>query len=514
MTIQAIIKNAIKRLEREGKLLTPDFYLDAFCKEATRAGVKSEDCSHLPKLISTLNKEFQDELKNYRISNLTELSRFLISKLNRSNPSHCSNLVESYITLNKQILQSISALHNQQAFELAKKGFSLLNSEPSLIELEQYRILWNNFTDTYDDSFLEYLKEFGANVDTKDLKKTLSSLKQCEIQKELDIDTLKHLSSMLVSSLVPSIAPSLSTKIELLINKIKHQPELLESSDIEKDINDAIKSRIALDKKSVQEMMGSIDGGLDKLSNKLIEMISSSDNNTIEIKKVKAELEGYKEESFDNLAYAHKRLYNITVALEQNSEALSKNLKKHSNEVELLGKRVEQLEYELKKAQEESREDFLTKLYNKKALDEFLSKKEEEFDRYAHNYSLAIFDLDFFKKINDTYGHDAGDAVLVAFAKILKGSSRSVDIVGRFGGEEFVVLLPFIDLQGGELFAKKINQRVKNSRFMYKNQRIDVTVSVGVAQRVDVNSSIALFKKADENLYEAKNSGRDRVVAK
>lgn len=514
MTVQAIIKNAIKRLESEGKLLTPDFYLDAFCKEATRAGVKSEDCLHLPKFISTLNKEFQEELKKYRITNLAELTRFLISKLNRTNPSHCSNLLDVQIALSKQILESIQLLHNNQAFELAKKGFALLNSEPSVIELEQYRQLWSNFISTYDNSFLEYLRSFGGSVYLNDLKKSIETLKEQEVKKELDVQTLSHLSSMLISSLVPSIAPSLSNNIELLIEKIKHKPELLESSDIEKDIADAIKSRIALDKKSVQEMIGSIDGVLDKLSSKLLEMIGSSDENTIEIKKVKAELDSYKQDSFDNLALAHKKLYTITVTLEKNSEALSQNLRKHSSEVEFLGKRVEQLEGELKKVKEESREDFLTKLYNKKALDEYLSQKDEEFERYAHNYSLVLFDLDFFKKINDTYGHDAGDAVLVAFAKILKLESRSVDIIARFGGEEFVVLLPSVDKNGATIFANKINQRVKKSRFMYKDKRIDVTVSAGVAQRADVISSVALFKKADENLYEAKNSGRDRVVAK
>lgn len=512
MTIQDIIKKAVKRLENEGKLLTPDFYLEAFCKEASLAGVKSEDCSHLQKFTQTLNKEFQSELKNYRITNMAELSRFLISKLNRTNPSHCSNLLDTQMALNKEILEAVQKLHNVQAYELAKRGFSLLDSSPSIIELEQYKTLWANFISSYDNSFLEYLREHGAVVDYADLKKSIASIKGCVIDKELGSQTLKHISSMLISSLVPSIAPSLSNKIELFINKIEHHPELLESSDTE--IKEAIASRIALDKQSVKEMIGSIDGVLDKLSTRLMEMIESSDATTSDIQKVKGELESYKSGDFENLAQAHKRLYTITVALEQSSISLCQNLKTHSNEVELLSARVQTLESELKRAKEESREDFLTKLYNKKALDEQFALREEEFERYANNYSLVIFDLDYFKKINDTYGHDAGDAILIAFSKILKSLSRKVDIVGRFGGEEFVAILPSIDIKGAEIFATKINQKVKNSKFMYKNQRIEVSVSAGVAQRVDVINSEILFKRADENLYIAKNEGRDRVVAK
>ena len=89
MTIQTIIKKAIKRLELEGKLLTPDFYAEAFCKEAAKAGMITEDCTHIDKFTKTLNKDFQKELTQYRIKTMQEFTRFIISKLNRTNPSKC-----------------------------------------------------------------------------------------------------------------------------------------------------------------------------------------------------------------------------------------------------------------------------------------------------------------------------------------------------------------------------------------------------------------------------------------
>ncbi|MCK4974573.1 MAG: GGDEF domain-containing protein, partial [Sulfurimonas sp.] len=103
MTIQVIIKKAIKRLELEGKLLTPDFYAEAFCKESAKAGFSIDDCSHVENFTTTLNKEFQKELTQYHIKTMAELARFLISKLNRTNPSHCSNMLESQTIFTKRV---------------------------------------------------------------------------------------------------------------------------------------------------------------------------------------------------------------------------------------------------------------------------------------------------------------------------------------------------------------------------------------------------------------------------
>jgi diguanylate cyclase (GGDEF)-like protein len=207
-------------------------------------------------------------------------------------------------------------------------------------------------------------------------------------------------------------------------------------------------------------------------------------------------------------------LYTVATALEEKTQALTKDLKKHNNEVTALSKKIESLEQELERARGESKEDFLTKLYNKRALDEFANIKEAEFERYGHNFSVVFFDLDFFKSVNDTYGHDAGDAVLAAFAKILKSEARSVDIVGRFGGEEFLAILGETDVDGGVVFAQKVRQKVKRARMMYKDNRIELTVSCGVSDRKSNASLQSLMKSADEMVYKAKRNGRDRVEHK
>jgi len=514
MTIQSIIKKAVKRLELEGKLLTPDSYAEAFCREAQKAGMQSEDCNQVDKFAKTLNKDIQKELTQYRIKTMGELARFLISKLNRTNTTICSELLESQTTLTKRILQVVEVLHNAEASELAKQGIKLLSSNPSVSELEQFRQYWINFITTYDDTFLNKLRTFGS-VESNNLRKTIDGLNICaSTDSKSKTLELSRIASILVSSFVPSIASSVNDKIATLSQKIKENPSLLDSVSIESEIKSIILLRIALDKKSVKEMIESLDGVLDKLSLRLIEMIERSDDSTVEIQQIKSELLSYNEQTSTNFKVAHKKLFVIATALEENTKLLSKDLKNHSTEVTLLSKKVRKLEHELEKAKIASKEDFLTKLYNKRALDEFMDIKEAEFNRYGHNFSVVMFDLDHFKAVNDTYGHEAGDAVLGAFAKILKKEARSVDVVGRFGGEEFMALLSETDSKGGAIFAEKVRSHVEKARFMYKGDRIHVTVSCGVSERKLHTSLSNAVNSADEYLYKAKKDGRNQVAYK
>jgi diguanylate cyclase (GGDEF)-like protein len=515
VTIQSIIRNSMKRLELEGKLLTPDFYAEAFCKEAAKAGMIVEDCHQLEKFTQTLHKDFQKELINYRITTMNELARFLISKLNRTNNSHVTEMLDAQATFTKRVLQVIEVLHNKEATELAKKSIEMLAQTPTIAQLEQFRQLWVNFITTYDDTFLQRLGNLGK-VNSSNLRESVKNLKIPVIFSDDTSHTLdlSEISSLLVASLVPSIASSVNEDIANISQKIKDNPSILSSESVANEIKTAIALRIALDKDSLKEMVESIDGVLDKLSLRLIDMIEKSDNSTTEIRKIKDELEAYSEESTKNFTLSHKKLFTIALALEENTQLLSSDLRGHSGEIAILSQRVRQLEQELIAAKEESKEDFLTKLYNKRALDDFMNIKESEFERYGHNFSIVMFDIDHFKAVNDTYGHGAGDAVLSAFAKILKKEGRIEDIIGRFGGEEFMVILSETDTEGGVIFADKVRKHVEQAKFMYKDQRIEITVSAGVSERKIHSSLNATVNSADEYLYSAKKYGRNRVAYK
>lgn len=509
MTVNHIIKKAIERLKNEGRLLTPDFYAEAFCKEAKKAGILTEDCNQVDKYVSSLDAKFQNEVKQYRVKTTQELVRFLISKINRMNPTQATELLDAYQGMSKAVLQVIQVLHNSEATQLAQKNLDLLKTPASPEQFEHFKAAWINFLTLYDDTFLQKLAPLGS-VDVHDLKKSVEGLSLNRPSATPKSD-LKRASSLLVASLVPSIASSVNDEIAEVSTNLRDNASLLTSDTMASDVKEAIKLRIALDKAALKEMVLSLDGVLDKLSLQLIELIERSDSSTIEIESIKRDLEMIDLEKTSDFKTAHTKLYNIATTLEEKTKELSIGLKEHKTTVQGLSIKIENLEKELILAKQASREDFLTKLYNKRALDEMLSVKEGEYERYGREYSLVMFDLDLFKDVNDTHGHEAGDAVLAGFGKILKKSCREVDIVGRYGGEEFLAILGNTDKEGAIRFAHKVNEQVKKTRFMYRGDRIAVTVSGGVAMRGEFPALKATLNSADEHLYEAKRNGRNRI---
>ena len=510
MTINEIIKKAVERLKEEGRQLTPDHYAEAFCEEARRAGIIVEDCKHVDKFLHTLDENIQNEIKQYRIKTTHELVRFLISKLNRMKPSQSAQLLAAHTALSKRILQAVELLHNKEAATLAAKTIKALEQSAKPEQFEHLRQAWINFLTLYDDTFLQKLTPLGK-VDRSDLKKSVENFTIVRGGKEAAPAELGSVTSLLIASLVPSIASSVNDDIATLSDTLRNDPQMVTSESIQHDIKSAIALRIALDKESLKEMVMALDTVLDKLSLQLIDLIERSDVSTVEIQSIKQELESFDSEKQVDFKSAHRKLYTIAIALEERTELLRSDLKEHSGKVDELSARVSELEAELASAQQASHEDFLTKLNNRRALDGHITVKEGEFERYGRNFCVVFFDIDHFKKVNDSFGHDAGDAVLSAFAKILRELSRNVDVVGRYGGEEFMALLSNTDRNGGIIFAQKVRQQVERTRFMYKAERIEVTVSAGVAERNAFPSLKSLIHAADERLYDAKRNGRNRV---
>ncbi len=158
--------------------------------------------------------------------------------------------------------------------------------------------------------------------------------------------------------------------------------------------------------------------------------------------------------------------------------------------------------------------DGLTQAHVKRYLLEALEKEIIRARRHARDLVFLMFDIDHFKKINDYHGHLAGDYVLKELARIVQGRIRRDEVFARYGGEEFAIVLPETALEGARALAEGLREKVEESRFVFQNESIQVTVSVGVAMLADSDrTSTELIKRADEKLYEAKRGGRNRVVA-
>lgn len=160
----------------------------------------------------------------------------------------------------------------------------------------------------------------------------------------------------------------------------------------------------------------------------------------------------------------------------------------------------------------ESITDFLTGLYNRRYFHNRLKEIIVMAQRHLTPVTLIMMDLDHFKHINDTFGHDVGDTVLKQTSKIIKHSLRGSDIAARYGGEEFCIMLPNTSLQGAGLLAERIRENVKAYEFKAKQSSFNVTVSLGVTL-IGINGNPdEVLSKADEALYFSKNNGRDQVT--
>lgn len=153
--------------------------------------------------------------------------------------------------------------------------------------------------------------------------------------------------------------------------------------------------------------------------------------------------------------------------------------------------------------------DKLTGINNRLKIEELLQNEVLRSQRYNHTFGLSIIDIDNFKRINDTYGHQTGDIVLVKIAKILKENIREVDFVGRWGGEEFVIICPETSIDGTKKLLENLRVTIEKEDFKEVGT---VTASFGVSLFNETDDYISILKRADDALYEAKNSGRNKVI--
>lgn len=156
--------------------------------------------------------------------------------------------------------------------------------------------------------------------------------------------------------------------------------------------------------------------------------------------------------------------------------------------------------------------DGTTGIYNKRYLLDRIDSDYSHAQRHRTNLSLLMFDIDHFKKINDTYGHPAADSALKDLALIVRKTLRTSDVFARYGGDEFVVLMREIDDAGTLVLAKRIRKLIKKHKFIFEGMQISFTISLGIASLSDkVSNASELIQLADKYLYKAKRAGRDRI---
>ena len=157
--------------------------------------------------------------------------------------------------------------------------------------------------------------------------------------------------------------------------------------------------------------------------------------------------------------------------------------------------------------------DGLTGLYNRRQFEISLEQEHNRTKRHPSDFSLAILDIDFFKKVNDNHGHQYGDYVLKTVADLMKSAFRKTDLLYRYGGEELVMIMPETNIEGALIPVQRLRRMIEEYQFDYNNVKIKVTASIGLTMNYpEFNTPADILKSADDALYKAKESGRNRVV--
>ena len=172
----------------------------------------------------------------------------------------------------------------------------------------------------------------------------------------------------------------------------------------------------------------------------------------------------------------------------------------------------ESLQQALRKIEELAMRDELTGVFNRRFLMETIRNEKRRSDRSGTVFSICILDVDLFKRVNDTFGHLAGDEVLQAIAAAVQGGMRQTDYFGRYGGEEFALLLTGTMADGALITAERVRERIAALTFPHISADLRITVSIGIADSRFKEDTALTFKRADEALYEAKQGGRNRSV--
>ena len=285
-------------------------------------------------------------------------------------------------------------------------------------------------------------------------------------------------------------------------------------NDIQEEIRKFIETRIHLDQQELNKKAKEITQIITVMTKFLAETIDSNSQGSSNISNIAKDIESLDTNNPEHLSQMQSKLVNAAKSIEIAMDKSTNKLRDGQEQVNELEEKIMILEKELETSKKESEFDHLTGVLTRRAFDRYSKKIDDNYKRNNVDYAVIFFDIDHFKKVNDTYGHDAGDVILATFAKVLEKSTRDLDIVGRYGGEEFMALLHFSDIKEIETYISRVKSIVTEHKFKYDNLKIQITFSAGVTLRSENKTFDDTIKKADELLYQAKQTGRNKIIFK
>lgn len=361
----------------------------------------------------------------------------------------------------------------------------------------------NNINELDEISVIDSKSNFISN---ELLNNTKSQLQNIEILKFI---------TYLPELLKPSIEQSIYHKIEEVIFELMKTPEKLDDDSMINKLLNITNERVDLDRATLKAKSEDTKKFISLLLKEYEKSLIVSNNSSGKLENIKDDLESLNisEHSNREMKLLHAKLSDIIFDLESNLIDSREEIVKGREECNKLENNIKKLQRDLEKLKVEKDVDFLTGVLNRRGYTSVILKVENRYVTFNSNYAVIFIDIDDFKDINDTYGHDCGDVILKTFSTILKKMIREEDVICRYGGEEFVTLINYTKEDEVFNFIKRVKEIVDSHKFIYNDEiKIKVNFSAGVSYRSKYNSYEDSIKYADILLYKAKHEGKNKVI--
>ncbi|MCW8986270.1 MAG: diguanylate cyclase [Gammaproteobacteria bacterium] len=362
-------------------------------------------------------------------------------------------------------------------------------------------------------------------------EKIIETTKEITAEKGLNLDgAVKSLADLLEKMILPADLQVEANLIKRKLSQSANEDVFLISLEQTVGITADVLDRVKKEKKEIEDFLKQLTGRLHELDKDIRETARIRELTHLHGKEMadgmKTEMESMEEgiSNINNLDELKTAIQSRVILLRnhvdnfisteggKNQEAISviEQLKKQVKEME---KESAELKQQIEKEKQQTLQDVLTEIPNRLAYEERLSLELANYRRNKNPFTLVVWDIDFFKKVNDVYGHAAGDQVLKLVATILNKNMRETDFIARYGGEEFVSILPATDLKAAQLVTDKLRELIETSNFHFREERVNVTVSAGFAEVRNNEDGESVFVRADKALYKAKENGRNNCQA-
>lgn len=281
-------------------------------------------------------------------------------------------------------------------------------------------------------------------------------------------------------------------------------------TDAERNLRDAILKQGAL-KKDLTDAKSTLKNLMVNFIDRLGEITESTGD-------YRQKIEGYslqisKSNNIAELSHLLDDIMQDTRLVQASAQRSHEDLLSARQKVQESEDKIKKLEHELAQVSELVQEDQLTGALNRRGLDEAFQREATRTDRKKSPLCVALLDIDNFKRLNDTLGHQAGDQALVHLSTVVKEALRPSDSVSRYGGEEFIIILPDVELKAAVETIERLQRELTKKIFLHQNERVLVTFSAGVAQRISGEPQEDVVGRADKAMYQAKKTGKNRVIA-